>query len=57
MVVMNFYIKNNDVRFISVDIVSGVDVLVVVDVDGIDIIVCFVCNLWSLIFWGGEMEC
>ncbi len=54
---MNPHIKNNDVRLTSVDIVSGADVPVVADADGIDIIVRLVCNLRSPISWGGEMEC
>lgn len=57
MAVMNPHIKNSDVRLTSVDIVSGADVPVVADADGIDIIVRLVCNLRSPISWGGEMEC
>lgn len=54
---MNPHIKNNDVRLTSVDIVSGADVPVVADADGIDIIVRLVCNLRSPISLSGEMEC
>ena len=57
MAVMNPHIKNNDVRLTSVDIVSGADVPVVADADGIDIIVRLVCNLRSPISLSGEMEC
>ena len=54
MAVMNPHIKNNDVRLTSVDIVSGEDVPVVADADGIDIIVSLVCNLRSPISWCGR---
>ena len=57
MAVMNPHIKNSDVRLTSVDIVSGADVPVVADADGIDIIMRPVCNSRSPISWGGEMEC
>ncbi len=54
---MNPHIKNSDVRLTSVDIVSGADVPVVADADGIDIIMRPVCNSRSPFSLADEMEC